>query len=225
LTAGFEACLIDAYGTVLQTDFSGRLAELPVMAGIPADAMYAAFGRLAPALTVGELSMAEVFEQILRACGVEPAPGLVRALTDKSRELVLAAGRLYDDALPFLRTLRSRGIKTAIVSNCDENTRPLLVELGVAALVDTLVLSCEVGAAKPEAKIYLRALDQLGVAAGDALFIDDNAAFCAAAAALGISAVQIVRSGSDGQPGVRSLREVEPIIGVLGAGRLRSRAA
>jgi putative hydrolase of the HAD superfamily len=212
LAADFEACLIDAYGTIVHTDFGAHRAELPVMAGIPADAMYAEFGRLAPALTVGELSMAEAFERILRACGVEPAPWLVRALTDKSRELVLAAGRLYDDAPPFLRALRSRGVKTAIVSNCDENTRPLLVELGVAALVDTLVLSCEVGAAKPEPKIYLRALDQLGVAAGEVLFVDDNPDFCAAATALGISAVRIVRDGSGGQAQVRSLREVEPMI-------------
>ena len=213
MAAGFEACLIDAYGTIVHTDFGAHRAELPDMAGIPADAMYAEFGRLGPALTVGQLSMAEAFEQILRACGVEPAPGLVRALTDRSRELVLAAGRLYDDVLPFLRTLRSLGVKTAIVSNCDENTRPLLASLGVAALVDALVLSFEVGAAKPEAKIYRRALDRLGVAADDTVFVDDNADFCAAAADLGISAVQIVRSGSDGQAGVRSLREVEPIIG------------
>jgi putative hydrolase of the HAD superfamily len=212
LAAGFEACLIDAYGTIMSTDFSAHRAELPALAGVPADAMYAEFGRLAPALTVGELSIAEAFEQILRACGVEPAPGLVRALTDRSRELVLAAGRLYDDALPFLRTLRARGVRTAIVSNCDENTRPLLVSLGVAALVDALVLSCEVGAAKPEATIYRSALDQLGVAAGDTMFVDDNAGFCAAAASLGISAVQIVRSGSDGRAGVRSLREVEALI-------------
>jgi putative hydrolase of the HAD superfamily len=197
----------------MSTDFSGHRAELPVLAGIPADAMYAEFGRLAPALTVGELSMAEAFERVLRACGVEPRPDLVHALTDRSRDLVLGAGRLYDDVLPFLRTLRSLGVKTAIVSNCDENTRPLLASLGVAALVDALVLSYEIGAAKPEPKIYLRALDQLNVAAGDALFIDDNADFCAAAAALGISAVQIMRSGTDDPAGVRSLREAEAMIG------------
>jgi putative hydrolase of the HAD superfamily len=208
----FQACLLDAFGTIVSTDFSGHRTELPVMAGIPADAMYTQFARLASALTVGELSMAGAFEQILRACGVEPAPDLVRALTDRSRELVLAAGRLYDDVMPFLRMLRSLGVKTAIVSNCDENTRELLVELGVAALTDALVLSFEVGAAKPDAKIYRTALDQLGVAADDTVFIDDNADFCAAAAALGISAVQIVRSGSDGQAGVRSLREAEAII-------------
>ena len=30
----------------------------------------------------------------------------------------LPADVLYDDALPFLRELRSRGVKVAIVSNC-----------------------------------------------------------------------------------------------------------
>ena len=214
MAAGFEACLIDAYGTIVHTDFGAHRAELPDMAGIPADAMYAEFGRRAPALTVGELSMAEVFEQILRACGVEPAPGLVRALTDRSRELVLAAGRLYDDALPFLRTLRSRGVKTAIVSNCDENMREVLSELGVSAFADALALSCEVGAAKPKARIYRHALEALGVTAGAALFVDDNAAFCAAGAAVGLSAVQIVRGQAEAKvvPGitvVRSLPEVE----------------
>ena len=209
---GFEACLIDAYGTILSTDFSAHRAELPALAGIPADALYTEFGRVAPALTVGRLSMTEAYQQILRASGVEPRPDLVRSLADRSRELLLAAGRLYDDALPFLRALRSGGVRTAIVSNCDENTRPLLVSLGVAALVDALVLSCEVGVAKPEAAIYRSALDRLGVAAGDALFIDDNARFCAAAAGLGISAVQIVRGGSDGLGGVRSLREAEATV-------------
>ena len=218
MAAGFEACLIDAYGTILHTDFSAYREELPALAGIPADAMYAGFRRLAPARTVGELSAAEAYRRILRACGVEPRPDLVRSLTDKTRELLLAAGRLYDDALPFLRTLRSRGVRTAIVSNCDEFTRDLLIELGVAALVDALVLSCEVRTAKPEAKIYRIALDQLGVAAGDAMFVDDNAEFCASAAALGIRAVQIVRGELDGRAPAgatvaRSLREVEATIG------------
>ena len=212
MAAGFEACLIDAYGTILSTDFGAHREELPALAGIPADALYAEFGRVAPALTVGRLSMTEAYQQILQARGVETRPDLVRSLADRSRELLLAAGRLYDDALPFLRALRSAGVRTAIVSNCDEYTRDLLVELGVAALVDALVLSCEVGVAKPEAAIYRGALDRLGVAAGDALFIDDNAGFCAAASALGISAVQIVRGGSDGLAGIRSLREAEAIV-------------
>jgi len=79
-------------------------------------------------------------------------------VADKSRELLLASARLYDDVLPFLRMLRSGGVRIAIVSNCDENTRDLLVELGVAALADALVLSCEVGTAKPAKAIFHRRL-------------------------------------------------------------------
>jgi putative hydrolase of the HAD superfamily len=215
--ARLDACLLDAYDTIVYTDFSAHRNELPKLAGISADAMYREFGRLAPALSVGEISITEAYAEILRARGVEPRPDLVRAMADKSRELLLLSGHLYDDILPVLRTLRSRGIKTAIVSNCNENTRDLLVELGVAALADVLALSNEVGAVKPAAQIYQYALDKLGVAAESALFVDNNATFCAGAAALGIRAVQIVRKpreddeaeGAHWAEVVRSLTELE----------------
>jgi putative hydrolase of the HAD superfamily len=141
----------------------------------------------------------------------------VRALAARTRELLLATARLYDDALPFLRELRSRGVKVAIVSNCDENTRPLLAACGVAALADALILSCEVGAEKPAAAIYQQALGRLGVPAEAALFVDDNAGFCAGAEELGISALRIVRGQADGhRPGaavVTSLTEVGAMFG------------
>jgi FMN phosphatase YigB (HAD superfamily) len=89
-------------------------------------------------------------------------------------ELLLASGRLFGDVLPFMAGLRARGIKVAIVSNCDEQGRGLLDWLGVTPLADALVLSCEVGAAKPSARIFQRALQALGVSAGAALFVDDN---------------------------------------------------
>lgn len=215
--ARLDACLLDAYDTIVYTDFRAYRNELPKLAGIPADAMFREFRRLAPALSVGEISITGAYAQILQACGVEPRPGLVRALADKSRELLLLSGRLYDDVLPFLRMLRARGIKVAIVSNCDENTRDLLVELGVAALADALVLSNEVGAAKPAAEIYQYALDKLGVGPDTALFADNNATFCGGAAALGIRAVQVVRKlqepgGEEGLTVVRSLEELEVLL-------------
>ncbi len=209
-----QACLLDAFDTILDCDFTAFRSELPALAGIPAEAMITEFGRIMPALATGRLSMAEGFWQILPACGVEPKPHMVRALVGKSRELLLAAARLYDDVLPFLEKLRSRGIAIAIVSNCDENMREVLSELGVSAFADALALSCEVGVAKPKARIYRHALEALGVTAEAALFVDDNAAFCAAGAAVGLSAVQIVRGQTEVKvvPGltvVRSLPEVE----------------
>jgi HAD superfamily hydrolase (TIGR01509 family) len=215
--ARLDACLLDAYDTIVHTDFSAHRNELPELAGISAEALFREFRRFVPALSVGQISITEAYAQILQACGVEPRPALVRAMADKGRELLLLSGRLYDDVLPFLRTLRSRDIKIAIVSNCDENTRDLLVELGVAALADVLALSNEVGAVKSAAQIYQYALDKLGVTAESALFVDNNATFCAGAAALGIRAVQIIRKpwedseaeGVHWAEVVRSLTELE----------------
>jgi putative hydrolase of the HAD superfamily len=216
--ARVEACLLDAFGTILTCDFTAHTRELPVLAGISADAMYAEFARIAPALTDGRLSMAAGYEHILRVCGAEPRPELARRLVDRGMELLLASGRLFSDVLPFMAGLRGRGIKIAIVSNCDEQARGLLGWLGVTPLADALVLSCEVGAAKPSPRIFERALESLGVSAEAAFFVDDNRGFCAAATALGIRTAQIVR----GEPGpeapaagttvVRSLTDVEAML-------------
>ena len=215
LVGGCDACLVDLYDTLLSCDFSPNRRELPKLAGVAADAWNDAYEQLWAAVQVGRVSKAEAFAQTLRSCGAQPSAGLVRALVDRDRELQFASARLYDDAIPFLGRLRSAGIKIAIVSNCTEHTRQLLTELGVIALADAVILSCEVGAAKPSAEIFLRALGQLEVAATAAVFVDDQASFCAGGAALGIRAVQIVRDELDGNvpaPGttvVRSLPEVE----------------
>jgi len=130
------------------------------------------------------------------------------------RELLLGSARLYDDALPFLRAMRSRGIKIAIVSNCSEHTRDLLENNGVAALADTLVLSYEVGAEKPAAEIFTYALDQLGVPAGRAVFVDDQPSYCAGAAHMGITAVQIARGELDGKVPAEGTTVVRSLSGV-----------
>ena len=213
-----DACLVDLYDTLLSCDFSPNRRELPKLAGVAADAWNEAYEKRWAAVQVGRVSKAEAFAETLRDCGAQPGADLVRSLVDLDRTLQFASARLYDDAIPFLHGLRSAGIKVAIVSNCGEHTRPLLTELGVIALADAVVLSCEVGAAKPAAEIFLRALDQLRVAATAAVFVDDQAAFCAGGASLGLTAIQIVRGDLDGNvPAagttvVRSLPEVEAMV-------------
>jgi putative hydrolase of the HAD superfamily len=213
-----EACLVDVYHTLVSSDFPAYMTDMAKLAGITAEAWADGYRQVSLAFRLGQMSKTEGFARILRAAGVEPRPDLVRALVDLDLELLVLNSPPYDDALPFLRTLRARGIKIAIVSNCSEHTRDLLEAIGVAALADTLVLSYEVGVQKPTPGIYYHALDRLGVAAGRALFVDDQPSYCAAAAALGITAVQIVRGDLDGKvPApdttvVRSLTEVETML-------------
>jgi putative hydrolase of the HAD superfamily len=194
-----QACLVDAYDTILTCDFSVLRNELSALAGISPDTWRDEYARIGALVSDGRISKTEAFARLLRAAGREARPGLVAELVRQDQELLLTHARLYDDAIPFLRRLRDRGIKIAIVSNCAENTRPLLVKHGVDALADTLVLSCEVRSAKPAAEIFRCALDRLGVAAEAAVFVDDQAGYCAGSVAAGIRAVQIVRAKLDGQ--------------------------
>jgi putative hydrolase of the HAD superfamily len=194
-------------------DFPVLQRELSALAGIPEASWEDEYGQLSPLLSDGRMSKAKAFGTILRARGREPRAELVREMVKADQELLLANTRLFDDAIPFLESLRARGVKVAIVSNCTENTRPMLVSLGVDALADTLVLSCEVGAAKPRAEIFRYALGRLGVTADAAVFVDDQAGYCAGSVAVGINTVQIVRGELDGRAPagttvVRSLPEV-----------------
>ena len=188
-----QAFLVDVYDTILTCDFEPLRTELPAIAGVGPREWAEAFAPLGADLSVGRITLAQGYGQILEACGITPRPALVQELVAAERELLAASSRLYDDVPGFLRALRARGIRVALVSNCMENTRPLLAGLGVSALADAVVLSCEAGYAKPDARIYRQALDELGVAAGAAVLVDDQPAFCAGAVAVGITALQIAR--------------------------------
>jgi len=79
------------------------------------------------------------------------------------------------------------------VSNCDHSTRPIVDELGLEREADAVVLSFEVGVAKPDPGIYRAALDALGARPEEAVFVDDQAWYCEGAEAIGIRSFMIAR--------------------------------
>jgi len=124
---------------------------------------------------------------------------------------------LFDDALPTIATLRERGARLALVSNCSNATRQLVDRLGFDELFDAVILSFELGIRKPDPGIYEAALDGLGVDPADALFVDDQTEYCDGARALGIETRLIVRpqwvppegySATNGHAVIASLREL-----------------
>jgi putative hydrolase of the HAD superfamily len=192
---GFSGCLIDVYETVLSCDFAAYTREMQRVAKVPVEVWDDAFVELGPAVTEGRVSLADVYSKMIRDAGRKPSEDLLRDLVGRDQQVLIECSEVYADTIPFLEMLKVRGVSNALVSNCAENTRPLLKELGLADLVDAVVLSCEIGYAKPSSAIYRSALERLGVEAAGAVFVDDQAAYCSAAAALGMRAVQISRRG------------------------------
>ncbi|GAA3112344.1 HAD family phosphatase [Streptomyces rectiviolaceus] len=100
----------------------------------------------------------------------------------------LAARETWEEALvACLRGLRMRGVPTAVVSNTWPGLRERMSDGGLVDIADHLVLSCEVGCAKPDRRIYEIALRLLGIEPARALFIDDVPRNVAAARVLGMA--------------------------------------
>lgn len=99
------------------------------------------------------------------------------------------AGDVYDDALiEYIRSLRPH-YKTGILSNAWPGARAFHQPRLNSEAFDVLVFSSEEGIAKPAPEIYQRALTRLGVAAPEAVFVDDVPENVAAARALGMAGV------------------------------------
>ncbi len=213
--ARYDACLIDVYDTVLTADMSAEPELLAEIAGIPADEFRKAAGRIAARVNVGECTMADATREILAECGTDPGDDVVREIVAADQAMLTDVARLEVDTVPFLDMLRARHVPSAFVSNCAENTRRLLADLGLDTRVDAIVLSCETGTAKPSPAIYREALAQLGARPATTLFVDDKPSYCEGARALGMDAAQISRDEfpprvNGGTFAIRSLLELEP---------------
>jgi putative hydrolase of the HAD superfamily len=218
VTRVVRAVLIDVYDTILTIPFVPRMAALARSLDIPADDWLAEWDKMREDRDRGRLTVQASFARVLRAVGIEPEPDVVAELSRRDAELSRSCVRLCSDTVPFLTELRSRGVLTALVSNCADTTRPLLADLGIIPLVDASVLSCEVGSVKPYPVIYAAALDELGVAAVDAVFIDDQPTFCVGAEAAGVRPIQIARGAGVTPvdqwnfPSINSLFDVLPLL-------------
>ncbi len=83
------------------------------------------------------------------------------------------AGDIIDrQILDFLRSLRGK-YKTGLISNAWGDLRDYLVREKMDDAFDHIIISAEVGIAKPEAKIFQMALKQAEVSPNEAVFVDD----------------------------------------------------
>jgi putative hydrolase of the HAD superfamily len=114
---------------------------------------------------------------------------------------IFARGRCYEDSLPVLRGLKSRGLRTAIASNTPWGSpgflwREELERLGLSEWLDVIVFCADVGWRKPALPIFQFTLEQLKAKARDCLFVGDDPRWdLAGPRAMGMDAILIDRSG------------------------------
>ena len=144
----------------------------------------AADGNPVHALERGECSSGE-FEQRLASMLVRRDGGQV--LPDGLLGRMFAASVPCEQMYAAVHAIRTAGLRTCLLSNSwGHDAYPREVFGG---LFHAVVISAEVGMRKPEERIFRHAVDLIGLAPGECVFIDDIEANVRAAEAMGMCAV------------------------------------
>ena len=166
-----RAIFFDLGGVIVRTEYQSprqRLAERFGMDYEDIDRLVFGGGSngTAAQAALGEISADEHWKAVARKLKIR----------DKEIASVRAeffGGDVVDWSLiQFIRTLRPR-YKTGLISNAWSDLREYILKQKFDDAFDSMVISAEVGAVKPEARIFQIALEQLKVKAREAVFVDD----------------------------------------------------
>jgi epoxide hydrolase-like predicted phosphatase len=97
--------------------------------------------------------------------------------------------RLNYRLVALIRDLREKGYQTALLSNETVQLEARLREHGIYDLFDAILISAQMGMMKPDPTVYRVALQTLGVASHEAVFIDDSLVNVRGAQPLGIHTI------------------------------------
>ena len=142
--------------------------------------------------TIG-LSLTATYTALTNDPDLARAEQFADGFRHKADEVMAASATFYDGALPLLRALRARGIRTAVVTTkFNYRIRQIFGRFDANDLVDVVVGAEDVTAVKPDPEGLNEALRQLDATAETVLYIGDSTVDAAAAAAAGIPFIGVL---------------------------------
>lgn len=184
------AVITDFGGVIVRTEDPGPRNRLAARLGLSYHEINALVfdspsSRLA---TLGKLSPAEHWAEVCRILSLP-----VESAAELEREF-FAGDRVDQRLVDYLRRLKPR-VTTALLSNAWGGLRiQLEKEWDILDAFDQVLISAEVGLAKPDPQIFALALERTNAPASQAVFVDDFQENIAAAASLGLHAVRFINT-------------------------------
>ena len=179
-----KAVFFDNGGVITRTEHQAPRQHLAERFGMDYDEIdKVVFGSpSASRATVGEITEEEHWLTVMKMLK-QPASEYERIRDE------FFAGDVVDlELVNFLRSLKSK-YKVGLISNAWSGLRDYIVREKFDNAFHHMVISAEVGVAKPEAKIYHIALEQFEVSPSEAVFVDDFIENIEACEKLGIKGI------------------------------------
>jgi putative hydrolase of the HAD superfamily len=128
---------------------------------------------LSPESVLGRIDTKQRIRLTLAGLGMAAPQEIVEQMA-RIEQREQQAAVLFDGAVDVLAQLRGTGYKLGLVSNLSHAARYVPDRLGIRDLFDVIVLSFEVGLAKPDPAIYTLAVERLGISPRVAAFVGDG---------------------------------------------------
>jgi len=159
---------------VVLFDLDGVLRRFDPAHGAAIEYRYGlAPGALARAVFDASLIRAAVTGQLSRA-GWIAAAGRAAGSVEAAHAFLGYRGRVDEEAAALAAALRAEGLVVGLLTNATNTLDEELTAVGLGGSFDAVFNSSALGVAKPDPRIYARALAALGVPAGAVAFTDDR---------------------------------------------------
>ncbi len=170
-----RAVIFDCFG-VLTTD-----TWLAFLDSLPDDVDIEAARKLNRAHNMGLISHADFLKGLQKITGRD---------AQEIEELLTHEVTKNTSLLAYIGELRRRGYKIGLISNVASNwIRKSFLTLAEQALFDEMIMSYEVGFAKPDPRMFMLICERLRVGPHEAVLVDDIDRYCNAAHAEGLQTV------------------------------------
>ena len=169
-------------------------------------------------------NMPKILLATLTAMGIAQAEQFVEEILAAYDWKVVPGTAVFPDVVPILEMLRPLGIKLGIVTNASQPMAMRDAELVGHGLIDYFpdcrLAAADTGYLKPHARIFQCALNRMGTAPAETVFIGDNPeADIAGALAVGMRAVRRITGRADDNgdltPPHRSLHTLDELPAIL----------
>ena len=120
-----------------------------------------------------EQARRERFRRLLRRYGEDPTDALATRATACYRDVYESSFQTVPGAISLLEALKPRVTMGIVTNHQAAEQRGKIKRYGLDRLIDLVVISEEVGSAKPEAEIFELALERAGCRAGEAVMVGD----------------------------------------------------
>lgn len=159
----------------------------------------------------------ERFRRLYGRAGIEADAALAVRTAAAYRDAYIQARTTVQGAIPLLAAVRERAQVVIVSNNLLAEQQAKLRDCGLDRYVDVLVVSGEVGASKPDRRIFTTALQRAGVAARDAVMVGDSwGNDIEGARRAGIAAVWFNRTETPPpDPDVPTIHSLEPTEAVM----------